>query len=97
MNTIVEWPSEKKKPTLIGRLPSAHQLARGVVDRRDVIGVEGVTQAERVGGHADPDRERSRRTELVVVRRDDGDQEKEADRMQPDHDRGHNRNRAPLR
>ena len=25
-NTIVEWPSEKKKPTLIGRFPSAISL-----------------------------------------------------------------------
>ena len=26
MNTIVEWPSEKKNPTLSGRLPSAISL-----------------------------------------------------------------------
>ena len=55
--TIVECPSEKKKPTLSGRWPSRHQLAGGVVDRADVVGVEGVAQPERVGGDADADAE----------------------------------------
>jgi hypothetical protein len=27
----------------------SHEFADGVVDRRDVVGVEGVTQAQRVG------------------------------------------------
>ena len=56
--TIVEWPSEKKKPTPSGRLPCCEQLARGVVDRRDVVGVEGVAEAERVGEHAEPGQRR---------------------------------------
>ncbi len=42
-------------------LALAHQLARRVVDRRDVVGVERVPQPERVRRHADPDRERPRR------------------------------------
>jgi hypothetical protein len=31
------------------------QLAGGVVDRGDVVGIEGVAQAESVGQHPDPD------------------------------------------
>ena len=52
--TIVEWPSEKKKPTPSGRLPLLQQLAGGVVDRGDVVGVEGVAQTEGVGEDAEP-------------------------------------------
>jgi hypothetical protein len=40
-----QWPSEKKKPTPTGLRPS-QQLARGVVDGRDVVCVEGVAKAE---------------------------------------------------
>ena len=52
--TMVEWPREKKYPNaerarLAGALPLAHRLAGGVVDRRDVVGVEGVPQAQGVG------------------------------------------------
>ncbi len=48
--TIVEWPSEKKNPNENGRgwpVPcrSCMHLAGGVVDGRDVVGVEGVPQA----------------------------------------------------
>ena len=49
MTTIEEWPSEKKKPTESGRLPLLHQLAHDIVDRRDVVGVEGVAQPEHIG------------------------------------------------
>ena len=35
----------------------AHELAGGVVDRGDVVGVEGVPDAEHVGGQADADPE----------------------------------------
>ena len=54
----LEWPSENQKPTDSGRLPVAHQLAGGVVDRGDVVGVEGVPHAQGVRGHADADAER---------------------------------------
>ena len=73
-----EEEADAQRPLAFG-----HQLARGVVDRRDVVGVEGVAHAERVGGHAGPDRERPRAPEVVVVRRDDRDQEEEAERVQP--------------
>ena len=44
--TMVEWPSEKKKPDREGPLAFLHQLAHDVVDGGDVVGVEGVPQAE---------------------------------------------------
>ena len=47
--TMVEWPSEKKYPTLSGRvlrdsLSIVHELAGGVVDGGDVVGVKGVAR-----------------------------------------------------
>ena len=47
--TTGEWPSEKKKPTADRPLALLHQLARDIVDRRDVVGVDRVTQTETVG------------------------------------------------
>ena len=51
-----EEEADAQRPLALG-----HQLARRVVDRRDVVGVEGVAQPERVGGDADADGERARR------------------------------------
>ena len=48
-NTTVEWPSENKKPDRHGPLAFLHQLAGDVVDCGDVIGVDGVAQAQTVG------------------------------------------------
>ena len=53
-NTIVEWPSEKKKPDAQRPLALLEELPRRVVDRRDVVGVEGVPQPEGVGEGAQP-------------------------------------------
>ena len=61
-------------------LALAHQLAGRVVDRGDVVGVERVAQPERVGGDADPDRERAGRPEVVVARRDECEQRREPER-----------------
>ena len=47
--TIVEWPSEKKRPTATGRLPSCISFRVDVVDRGDVVGVHRVTEPEAVG------------------------------------------------
>ena len=47
--TTVEWPSEKNSPTPSGRRPLLHELARDVVDRADVIGIDGVAQPEGEG------------------------------------------------
>src|SRR3954452_9117365 len=69
-NTIVEWPRENQKPTESGRRgagvgarrggawggdPVGEQLAGRVVDGGDVVGVEGVPQAEGVGEHPHAD------------------------------------------
>src|ERR1700722_12576593 len=42
--TETEEEADAQRPLLL-----VHELARGVVDGRDVIGVEGVTHPERVG------------------------------------------------
>ena len=52
MITIVEWPSEKKKPIGHRTLTVLHELAGRVVDRRYVVGVEGVAEAQGVGQEA---------------------------------------------
>jgi hypothetical protein len=54
MNTTLECPRENQNPTDSGRFPLAHQLAGGVVDRGDVVGVEGVPHAQRVRGEPEP-------------------------------------------
>ena len=63
----------EKEPGAEGPLPVGHQLAGGVVDRRDVVGVEGVPGAEGPGGerHAQPE---AQALELEMVR---GDREHE--------------------
>ena len=58
-----EEVAEAEGPRLAGALPLLHLLARGVVDHGDVVGVEGVPQAEGVGQHADAD------PEAAIVRR----------------------------
>ena len=55
--TTLEWPSANQKPTETGPLAVGHQLAGGVVDGGDVVGVEGVPHAEGVGGDAQADAE----------------------------------------
>ena len=47
-NTMVEWPSEKKIADAERPLPVLDQLASGVVDGGDVVGIEGVPHAEGV-------------------------------------------------
>ena len=86
--TIVEWPEREEEADAERPLPLAHQLARRVVDRPDVVGVEGVAQPERVGGDADPEPEDPARPEAVVVGHHHGEQDEEADHVQPaDHRR----------
>src|SRR4029077_10377602 len=66
-------------------LPVAHQLARRVVDRADVVGVERVAHAERVRRDADTDSEDSR-AELQMLWSDEAEQQAEADDMQREDD-----------
>jgi len=58
-------PEREPEADAQGSFALVHQLAGGVVDRRDVVGVERVSEPQRVreAGHADP--------EALVVRRDD--------------------------
>ena len=86
----------EEEPDAQGSFAIGHQLPRRVVDRRDVIGVEGVTETERVGGEADPDREGAGGAERVVMRRNERDQDEEAERVEPDHDRHHRGDAPPL-
>ena len=100
-NTIVEWPSENQKPTdsgLRGRGPSCvvgQQLAGGVVDGGDVVGVEGVPQPEGVGEDADADGEdRVVAAEVEVLRDDDAEQDAEPDDVQQHDEPEHAAQRA---
>lgn len=49
MRTTVEWPRLKARPTPSGGAPFAEELAGGAVDHAQVVGVEGVEEAARVG------------------------------------------------
>ena len=89
-------PEREEEPDAQRALAVVHQLARRVVDRRDVVGVEGVAQAERVGGDPDADAEGAAVPEVVVVRRDDGEQQEEADAVQGGDRRGEDGRAAPF-
>jgi len=71
-----------------------HQLARGVVDRRDVVGVERVAQAQRVCRDPEPDAEHAGGAELVALRRHHDDQQEEPGDVQGP-DRGGEQRDAP--
>lgn len=84
-------PEREEEPDAERALPVGHQLAGGVVDRADVIGVEGMAQAQRVRGDADADPEDpTAPAEIEVMRDDDPKQQEEPDRMQQrDHEEQH--------
>src|SRR4051795_4461710 len=73
------------------------KLAGGVVDRRDVVGVEGVSKAEGVGQDADPDGEdRLVAAEREVLRGDEAEQDPEADDVEQHDEPGHAPQRASV-
>jgi hypothetical protein len=75
-----------------------HDLAGGVVDGRDVVGVEGVPHPERVRQDAHPDREdRVVAAELEVLRGDQPEQHAKADHVQQHDEAAHAVQRAPVR
>jgi hypothetical protein len=86
-------PRAKRKArakTMVERaLAFAHQLAGAVVDRGDVVGVDGVPHAQRVGGDADADGERSGGPEAVAAGSDDHQQQEEAGDVEADDHRRH--------
>lgn len=67
---------DRDRPLAVG-----HQLAGGVVDRGDVVGVEGVPHTKRVRGHPKADPERLG-TDLVVPRHHEQEQDAERHHVQ---------------
>ena len=86
----------EEEPDAQRPLALAHELARRVVDRRDVVGVERVAQPERVGREPDPRRERATGPEAEVVRHDEAEQQPEADDVQADDGRREAARARPL-
>ena len=70
-------------------LPFADELARGVVDRGDVVGVERVARAEQERGHPEPHAEDPGVADLVVLGRDQEKQHAPADCVQGEDERTH--------
>ena len=62
------------EPGGLGAPTVPNEFACGVVDHRDVIGVEGMSNAEQVGGESHPDIEHSLRSEAEVLRNHRDDQ-----------------------
>ena len=91
-----ECPSENQKPTLSGRLPSAISL-RVVLSIAEMWSASNAWRRPSVYAVSpSPMRERPGRAEVVVVRRDEHDQDEEPDHVQPDHRAGHAGDRPPL-
>ncbi len=76
-------------------LALAHQLAGGVVDGGDVVGVEGVPHAERVRGEPHAGAE-DLAADVVVLGRDDREQGEPADHVQREDEAAHTCQADPL-
>jgi hypothetical protein len=72
-----------------------HQLAGGVVDRGNVINIEGMAHAEGVRGDAQPDSERLA-AERQVLWGNQHEQQSKADHMKPHDDGDHPGDPAPF-
>nr|WP_244100357.1 hypothetical protein [Burkholderia ambifaria] len=79
----------ERKPESDARRPLAftEQFARGVVDRRDVVGVKRMPHAQRVRRHAGADAE-SAGADTEMVRNDERKQRTPADDVQNDDEHG---------
>ena len=86
------------EPEPDGHRPLAlgHQLAGGVVDRGDVVGVEGVPHAQRVRGQPETEAEDLGLAHLVVLRDHDADQHAPAEDVQQQDERRHADDRSPF-
>ena len=60
-------PQREPEPHAERALSLAHPLARGVVDRRRVVGAEGIADARHVGRDPEPDAEDARGGELEAL------------------------------
>ena len=72
----------------------ADELARGVVDDRDVVGVERVARTEEERGQTDADSEDARVAEAELLRRHGEQQDTPAEDVEPDH-RRHQADQCP--
>ena len=88
-------PEREEEPGRQRSLALTDQLAGGVVDGGDVVGVEGVPHAERVGQRAGADAEDRRLADLVVAAQRRG-QHGPAHEVQANHGGGHAADPRPL-
>ena len=95
-NTTLEWPSENQKPADSDRVPCPDQLAGGVVDHGDVVGVERVPDSEQVGRHTQSDAEDTRRSQRDVLRRHPEHQHAPPEDVERQNDAAHRRDRRPI-
>ena len=84
-------PERKPVPETERALALVHQLARGVIDRGDVIRVEGVAQTQRVREACDSDSQT-----LVVGGDDEGDEHTEPDDVKERDGHEHQADPPPL-
>ena len=89
-------PEREEEPGAERPLPVGHELAGGVVDRGDVIGVERVPGAQRPGGERDPDPEAQARV-AEVVRLDREDEYPPAEHVEREDHESHPAEAAPFR
>jgi hypothetical protein len=85
----------RQRPTVADG-PIGQQLAGGVVHRGDVVGVEGVPQAERVSQYSDPDGVNARFAQVEPLGNDEEQEEAEADDVEGKDESGHSGNGAPV-
>ena len=76
--------------------PVAHQLARCVVDGREMVGVKRVPQPESVGSDPDSHSERARAPEPIVARGYQRSQREEPKCVEGADDAGHQQQRTLL-
>ena len=86
----------EEEPDRKRSLPVAHQLAGGVVDRRDMVGVKCVPQPQGVGGQPDAQTE-GFAAHAEMVRGDERGQGDPADQVQGHDHPHHGGDASPLR
>jgi hypothetical protein len=91
-----EPEAHRERPPAARRAAVGEQLAGGVVHRGDVVGVEGVPQAEAVGQQADADAEHLAVAEAQVGRGDRAEEDAEAHDVQQHDDGAHRQQGDPL-
>ena len=89
-------PEGEPEPDGDRPLALGHQLAGGVVDRGDVVGVEGVPHAQRVRGQPEAEAEDLGVAHLVVLRDHDPHQHAPAEDVQQQDERRHADDRSPF-